>query len=135
VIELVAISLGGGWGVVWDKEVEARWQQLTDEVMTGMKEWRLQHPKATFREIEAALDERLARVRARMLQDVALASAAAEVRMAKPEDRPRCPKCGHLMEARGQDTRSLTTNYNQTIDLKRSYAVCPVCETGLFPPR
>lgn len=120
---------------MWDKEVEARWQQLADEVFTGMKEWRLQHPKATFKEIEAALDERLARVRARMLQDVALASAAANVSTASESERPKCPKCGHTMEAHGQDTRHLTTHYNQTVSLKRSYVRCPVCKAGFFPPR
>ncbi len=120
---------------MWSKEQEALWQQLADEVMTGMKEWRLQHPKATLKEIETALDERLARVRARMLQDIALASAATTMTEAREEDRPRCPKCGKMMEGHGQDTRSLTTNYNQTISLKRSYAVCPSCGTGLFPPR
>ncbi len=121
--------------VEWNQELEARWQQLADEVMTGMKEWRLQHPKATFKEIETALDERLAKVRARMLQDIALASAAADISSAKDQERPRCPQCGHLMQAHGQDSRTLTTNYNQPIVLKRSYAVCPVCGTGLFPPR
>jgi len=121
--------------VEWNQELEARWQQLADEVMTGMKEWRLQHPKATLKEIEAALDEHLAKVRARMLQDIALASAAADISGVKEQERPRCPKCGQPMQAHGKDSRSLTTNYNQTITLKRSYAVCPVCGTGLFPPR
>ena len=40
-------------------DFDAKWNQLAQEVMSGMKEWRLQHPKATLREIEAALDERL----------------------------------------------------------------------------
>jgi len=119
--------------VEWSKELEARWQQLAEEVMIGMKEWRLQHPKATFREIEAALDERLARVRARMLEDVALASAAADVSSASQAERPQCPNCGNTMESRGQDTRKLTTNYNQTVTLRRSYATCPVCGTGFSP--
>ena len=65
---------------MWTKETEADWQRLAEEVMTGMKEWRLAHPKATFKEIETALDEKLAKVRARMLQDVALASRAADLR-------------------------------------------------------
>src|SRR5438034_1007763 len=43
------------------------WWPLAQEVLTGMKEWRLQHPTATFSEIEAALDARLGRLRARML--------------------------------------------------------------------
>jgi len=119
---------------MWSEELEARWQQLAEEVMIGMKEWRLQHPRATLQEIEAALDERLARVRARMLQDVALASAVRDVHRLQPEERPPCPQCGHLLEARGQETQCLTTNYNQSIHLKRSYAICPQCGNGLFPP-
>ena len=65
---------------MWTEETEARWRQLSEEVMTGMKEWRLAHPRATFKEIEAALDDRLAKVRARMLQDAALSSAAADLK-------------------------------------------------------
>ena len=60
------------------KDFDQTWRALSDEVLTGMKEWRLQHPRATLSEIEAALDERLARLRARMLEDAALASAAAD---------------------------------------------------------
>ena len=44
------------------EDLGARWHKVAEEVMTGMKEWRQQHPKATFREIEAALDEGLARL-------------------------------------------------------------------------
>lgn len=118
----------------WSAEVEARWQGLADEVLTGMKEWRLQHPKASLREIEAALDERLSRVRARMLQDLALASAAADLGAAGPGERPVCPGCGQGLEARGQHARELTTYHDRTIRLERSYAVCPACGAGLFPP-
>ena len=57
-------------------DLDAQWRELAEAAITGMAEWRVQHPTATFREIEAAVDERLARVRARMLQDAALASAA-----------------------------------------------------------
>ncbi len=120
---------------MWSPEVESRWRELAEEAMVGMKEWRLQHPKATFKEIEAALDERLARVRARMLEDVALASLARDIGETSQEERPKCPKCGHTLEGRGQEARSLTTNHNQTITLKRSRAVCPACGAGLFPPR
>src|SRR6516162_1938819 len=57
------------------EEMDRTWQALSEEVLTGMKEWRLAHPKATFREIEQAVEERVNRLKARMLQDVALASA------------------------------------------------------------
>jgi hypothetical protein len=50
---------------------------LSDEILTGMHEWRLQHPDATFTEIEQALDHRWYRLRARMLHDLALEREAA----------------------------------------------------------
>ena len=115
-------------------DFDAVWQQLADAVMSGMKEWRLQHPKATLREIETALDERLGKMRARMLEDVALASAAADVSQTSEAERPRCPTCGAVLAARGQPIRELTTHFDQTLRLKRSYTVCPACGTGLFPP-
>jgi YgiT-type zinc finger domain-containing protein len=117
--------------VTWD---ESKWEALAAEVFLGMKEWRLQHPKATFKEIEQALDLRLSALRARMLQDVALASAAATVHATAPEDRPTCPACGGRLVARGQDTRAVATTHGQTVTLSRSYAVCPACGAGLFPP-
>lgn len=39
-------------------------------MLTGMKEWRQQHPTATLREIEKAMDERLAKLRAGMLEEL-----------------------------------------------------------------
>ncbi|MDP2726381.1 MAG: hypothetical protein Q8P59_02455 [Dehalococcoidia bacterium] len=119
--------------LAWNEETEARWRKLTDEVMTGVREWRVQHPKATLEEIEAAIDEGLAKVRARMLEDVALASAAAEVSKSE-EEMPSCPECGHKMETQGQRERSVITSYDQAIRLKRSYARCPACGAGFFPP-
>ena len=119
---------------MWSKETETDWQQLTEEVITGIKEWRLAHPKATFKEIETALDERLAKVRARMLADVALASRAADLRGRSGEDSTPCPQCGHPLEHQGEEKRSLTTHYNQSIELSRSYALCPICGTRVFPP-
>jgi|GEM_PF-1287802 len=43
-------------------DFDAQWEALAAEVLSGMKEWRLQHPKATLPEIEHALDERLAKM-------------------------------------------------------------------------
>ncbi len=48
----------------WTDELEGRWRQLSEDVFVGMKEWRQAHPKATFREIKTALEEKLAKVRA-----------------------------------------------------------------------
>lgn len=128
--------------------LDARWGALAAEAFLGIKEWRLQHPKATFAEIEVAVDERLSTVRARMLEDVALASAAAAVSDLPLVARPACPVCagttgsattgaatGHgRLEARGRHAREVTVTYGKTVTLTRDYAVCSVCETGLFPP-
>jgi hypothetical protein len=114
--------------------MDQRWSQEAEAILTGFKEWRLQHPRATLSEIEAALDERLARLRVRLLEDAALASAAADLRALPPEERPRCPQCGQAMALRGPEARHLTTTYEQPLTLRRHYAVCAACDEALFPP-
>lgn len=117
------------------EELDARWHELTEAVITGIKEWRLQHPKATFREIEAAVDERLSRVRARMLQDAALLSRATEAQAEETETPLPCLACGTPLQGRGKQSRDLVTQHDQPIRLEREYAVCPDCGRGFFPPR
>jgi RNase P subunit RPR2 len=115
--------------------LERSWRQLSEEVVTGMREWREGHPRATLREIEAALDERLNRMRARMLEEAALASRAADWQEAGQEERPLCPECGEPLVARGKQERRLQTQGGEEVVLERSYGVCPACEAGFFPPR
>ena len=115
-------------------ELESRWQPLSQEVMHAMKDWRRQHPRATFREIETALDAQLARLRAQMLQDTALTSPSATLPTMSEAERHRCPACGVRLEAQGTQTRALVTEHDQTVELSRSYATCPQCGAGLFPP-
>jgi len=113
---------------------DAKWSELAEEVLTGMKEWRLQHPKATLSEMEQALDERLGQVRARLLQDLAMANAAADIQAAQAQEKPVCPKCGSVLESRGQHERRLLTHHNHALKLERSYGECPTCGAGFFPP-
>jgi YgiT-type zinc finger domain-containing protein len=115
------------------EDFDQSWHELSQEVLTGMKEWRLQHPKATFREIEAAIDERLGRLRAKMLQDAALASAAADWADVAVEEQPLCPQCGQPLEPRGQEERYLHVHGGREVALERSYGVCPACGAGFFP--
>jgi ribosomal protein S27AE len=114
-------------------DLDATWQQLTAEVLSGFREWRERHPTATLSEIETALDERWARARARLVEDAALLSAAADLRATAA--RPACPECGERMQADGQEVRRLTTVGGQALTLRRSRARCPACGAGLFPPR
>ena len=115
------------------KDFDQDWRGLSEEVITGMKEWRLQHPRATLTEIETALDERLARLRARMLEDAALASAAADWKSATEATPPVCAKCGKALQGRGSHPRQVQTHGGQSLTLQREYGVCPVCKTGFFP--
>ena len=114
---------------------DQQWRLLSEDVISGMKEWRDQHPQATLREIEAAIDERLGRLRARMVQDAALASTQADWSAAPPEQHPTYAQCGTVLQARGKKERHLQTQAGQEITLRRSYGVCPQCGGGLFPPR
>jgi hypothetical protein len=114
---------------------ESLWHQLSEESTTGMREWRLQHPKASLREIETELDARLSRTRVRMLEDLALQSTAATWTEVARLQIPACPECGTLLDKRGSHPRTLLTHGGQEITLERSYGVCPSCGSGLFPPR
>ena len=118
-----------------DGRLEERWRQLCAEAITGMAEWRMQHSKTTLSELEEALDQHLGNVRARMLEDAAMASHARDLRTTPAVDCPLCPKCGARLQHRTRDERSLSTHYGQRIRLSRSHAVCPACGETLFPPR
>jgi ribosomal protein S27AE len=111
-----------------------QWSEAAESVWTGMADWRAAHPKATFSEIEAALDERLNQVRARVLADLAMASAASDVAGASAAERPRCDRCGGELQARGPSERTLLTQGGAEVRLRRSYAACPRCGDGSFPP-
>lgn len=115
-------------------DFDCSWQELSEEVLSGMKEWRLQHLKASFAEIEAAVDERLARLRARMLQDSALASVASDWSQSQPQERPSCPQCGQGLVSAGSHKRQLQTQGRQELVLERKYGICPACKSGFFPP-
>lgn len=106
---------------------------LSTDILTGMREWQLQHPDATLTEIEHALDERWYRLRVRMLQDLALQREAATWQ--SPATRPTCPDCGRTLIRRGRQPRQLKSHGNHELTFTRSYGYCPSCKKGHFPPR
>ena len=116
-------------------DVEPSWRALSEEVISGLVDWRNQHPRATLKEIETALDERLDRLRARLLEDTALASERADWSGVSATERPQCPDCGQGVHSAGQRVRRLQTHGHQELTLTRRYGVCPTCGRGFFPPR
>jgi len=113
-------------------ELHQSWSGMSEDILTGMLEWRLQHPKATFREIEAEVDQRLAVLRAKMIADAALACAQTEWEPGSAEN--VCPECGKPLEKTGKKKRKLHTRGGQVVELEREYGVCPACGQGIFPP-
>ena len=113
---------------MWQAEWDAEWERLNQAALGEMKAWRAAHPKATLREIEVAVDARMAAARTRLLAAAALASEATAA------ERPPCPACGTPMRWEGTLPRRLTTTHEQEVELTRRGARCPACGTGLFPP-
>ena len=53
-----------------------------------MTQWRKEHPKATWAEIEAAVDEQMNQVRAQLLQDLVQMGESEDWRQLPAEERP-----------------------------------------------
>jgi hypothetical protein len=116
---------------------ERDWAARSEAVLSGMHDWRAQHPRATLGEIEGELDARLARMRARMLERVAQQRAATTWRQGaagKEGAQPTCPGGGVRRRPHGPRTRRRRTVGGQAVQLEREYGVCPQCGQGLFPP-
>jgi ribosomal protein S27AE len=115
--------------------LDARVQQEVLEIVAGLRDWQAQHPGATFAEMEAVVDERFNAGRARVLQEMALASGAADLSGQAPADRVRCPACGRELKPQGKKGRTVVVQGGHEVRLERDYALCPSCGTGVFPPR
>jgi uncharacterized protein with PIN domain len=113
---------------------QTKWDDLYEEASQEVLRWRRKHKKATLTEIEDTVDAELARMRAQMIQDLALASELANLSDMPVEERPRCPQCGEPISANGKQERQLVTEHEEAIDLTRSKGVCPQCGTSSFPP-
>jgi len=118
------------------RERSERMQQVSAGLrdVLGMTEWRQEHPKATWAEIEAAVDERINQLRAQLLQDVEQMGETEDWSQKPEAERPKCATCGKPLWARGKQTRWLQTNGGEAVKLTRTYGACPGCGVGFFPP-
>lgn len=107
-----------------------RWLADAAARFAALDTWRQDHPRATWTEIEAAIDAQLGPLRAQLLGDTALASDATDLR----GERAVCPACGERLTAAGARRRRLRSEQDVAVELDRTYARCPACGTGLFPP-
>jgi len=116
---------------VIDKDT-SQWEKMSAEIMSGMKEWVAQHPKATFAEIERETMKRMTQLQARMMEDIVRGMEAE--RAQEPVETQRCPECGAEMRLCGKRKRRMQTQGGQEVTLQRGYLVCPECGAGIFPP-
>jgi YgiT-type zinc finger domain-containing protein len=99
---------------------------LFDQVQRELAAWRSTHPRATFAEIEVAVEQQLQRLRTQLLHEHAEAGLR--------EERPICPKCGATMTPRARGRRTVLLQGDRELELERDYLVCRSCGEGLFPP-
>ncbi len=114
------------------EELQAHWEEEGADVFAAVAQWRAAHPKATLAEIEQAVDEQINRLRARMIEQTAQASAAAS------HDASQvlvCERCGAPLQGRGRAKRSWQTHGGQQVEVERTSVSCPQCGGGFFPPR
>ena len=95
------------------------------DVAAELATWQKAHPRATFAEMEDGVRGILNRLRPQLLD---------QLTSAQPVPDGPCPVCGGALAKRGQRTRSVLLEDGTMLPLRRSYAVCPTCGTGLFPP-
>lgn len=114
--------------------LDPRWQAGYERAMKQVRLWRRAHPRATFAEIEAALDAALRVMRAELLADLVAADPAGQVAGRPAAQRPRCPDCGGRVVSLGQRTRQVLVDGDQAVPISRTYARCPRCGVGHFPP-
>ena len=116
-----------------DQPFEPDWDRIFREIQDEMVRWRQAHPKATLREIELENERVLARLHARMVQDLAAASAAADFAGQPADSRPQCRDCQVPLVAHGQKRRTLRSYGNQPLALERGHGTCPQCGQAFFP--
>ncbi len=111
------------------------WVRKFRQASSEISDWRSQHPRASLTDIEETVDEELAKVRAAMIQELALESALTDIKRLARKERPKCPSCGRPLAANGKQKRWITTTYEQSVELERSKGYCSNCRVSYFPPR
>jgi uncharacterized protein with PIN domain len=111
------------------------WVRRFRQASSEISDWRVRHPRASLTEIENTVDNELAKLRAEMIQELALESALTDIKRLTAEERPKCPQCRRPLAANGKQKRRITTTYDQSVELERSKGYCRNCRVSYFPPR
>jgi len=99
-----------------------------DELSRKLSQWERENPRATFTEIEEAVEVELAQLRKQVVEEMLQQKEAAA------QEAPTCPQCGEKMVKNGRRQRELKSKEGQTIELDRQHWRCLSCGETLFPP-
>jgi hypothetical protein len=104
--------------------------RLAGEMYEELEDWYDSHPEASFEEIES-----LAREKRRELMGAGLTVLVNGRDSGYVPEGQRCPKCGTVMDYKGERFGKTIHGLEGDTRLERAYYVCPNCagET-LFPP-
>lgn len=108
-------------------------EQNAEPMWARLQQWRQEHPRATFDEIEDAVQQEVARWQAQLVAELAAEGAGDRIPV-ETEGRPVCAACGARMHRCGTRTREVLSRLGQPLRLERAYYVCPTCGAGVFPP-
>ena len=111
-----------------------QWRDSFDKASEEVSQWRQTHRRARLSDIENAVDDRLAKVRAEMIEALIAESELTDLTAVEPDKRPTCSQCGQSLVSNGRQTRKLITNHEQVIEVERSKGYCRACGTSSFPP-
>lgn len=113
---------------------QEKWKEAFGEASEAVSQWREEHPGATFNDIEKRVDEKLAKIRAGMIQDLVAESQLTNIKEMAREKRPRCPVCGQVLASNGRQKRQLISRQEEVIEIERSKGYCGHCRVSYFPP-
>lgn len=107
---------------------------LACPVLEAIQTWHVTHPRATLAEMDTALYPLLMQLQAACMQEMAQEQPEAHWAAYPETERPRCPTCQVPLRPHGTRPRRLQGRGGASVDLDRTYGVCPQCGTGVFPP-
>ena len=110
------------------KKEQAEFMAAAVEMYEELRQWRANHPEASFDEIAAQVTPRRRELMGRLLVQLAGQHGDGEV-----IEGVSCPECGGAMSYKGTPSREVLHKEGET-ELVRAYYHCAQCKTGLFPP-
>jgi hypothetical protein len=107
---------------------EAEFMTGVAEMYAALRQWRANHPQASFDEIAGQVTPRRRALMGQLLAQLAHQHGDGEV-----VEGLSCPECGQAMSYKGTPKRDVLHKEGGS-ELERAYYYCAQCEAGLFPP-